>query len=263
MKKLKSQLLPHPGHSLDLSPSDYHIFWLLEDVFGRQWFANDEEVKDVMHTWLHTQPKTFFADSFRRLTDWREEQLCEEARILCQKMTIYLFLCTLHRINKMINCSYFLNSSHMKDILEEAWRSWGKTPGSPSESKFNHWPDPHEHFFMQRLKPYLSEVYETKFALWFRVHVKPRVPCSDHHPINVADNTYVTGFPPLILKQMAMKVNKTISEGTNNKTNFLFQFSTLCIHVCEYKIHITLCLKLCCIETIHISWTHFSRKRFF
>jgi hypothetical protein len=26
MKKLKSQLLPHPGHSLDLSPSDYHIF---------------------------------------------------------------------------------------------------------------------------------------------------------------------------------------------------------------------------------------------
>jgi hypothetical protein len=32
MESLKFKLLPHPAHSPDLTPSDYHILGLLKDV---------------------------------------------------------------------------------------------------------------------------------------------------------------------------------------------------------------------------------------
>jgi hypothetical protein len=43
IQKLKFELLLPPGNSPDLSPSNYHIFRPLKDVF-----ANDEEVKDTV-----------------------------------------------------------------------------------------------------------------------------------------------------------------------------------------------------------------------
>jgi len=41
----------------------------------RCWFANDDEVKDMMHVWLHAQPETFFAFGIRKLVDWSNKYM--------------------------------------------------------------------------------------------------------------------------------------------------------------------------------------------
>jgi hypothetical protein len=69
MSKLKFKLLPHTAYSPELTPSDYYSFRLLKDAIHGHQFANDEEVKNKVHMWLHAQPKTFFMDGIRKLTD--------------------------------------------------------------------------------------------------------------------------------------------------------------------------------------------------
>jgi hypothetical protein len=48
---------------------DNHIFGPLKKAFREHWFANDREVKEAVHTWLHTQLELFFADGMRKLVD--------------------------------------------------------------------------------------------------------------------------------------------------------------------------------------------------
>jgi hypothetical protein len=62
---MKCELLPSPY----FSPYDYHIFGLLRDVSHECRFANGEEVKDVVQTWLCAQPKTFFTDDIWKFMD--------------------------------------------------------------------------------------------------------------------------------------------------------------------------------------------------
>jgi hypothetical protein len=50
--KLKFEFFPHPAHSPDFTPSDYHISGLLRGVPCSYCFANDREVKDVVHVWI-------------------------------------------------------------------------------------------------------------------------------------------------------------------------------------------------------------------
>jgi len=59
IRKLKFELLPHPAYSPDLAQSDYHIFGPLKNALRGRRFANDDEVKDAVHTWLRAQLKTF------------------------------------------------------------------------------------------------------------------------------------------------------------------------------------------------------------
>jgi hypothetical protein len=47
-------------------------------------FANDEEVKDVMHMWLHMQPETFFADGIRKLM-YQSNKCAEKLRNYIKK----------------------------------------------------------------------------------------------------------------------------------------------------------------------------------
>jgi hypothetical protein len=75
IQKLKFELLPYPAYSVDLTPSDYHMFTLLRAVLCGCQFANNE-VKDALHTWHHTQLKTFFTDGIRKLMD--ESNKCVE-----------------------------------------------------------------------------------------------------------------------------------------------------------------------------------------
>jgi hypothetical protein len=42
---------------------------VFKDVLCGCQFVNNEEVKDVMHMWLHALPKTFFADGIKKFTD--------------------------------------------------------------------------------------------------------------------------------------------------------------------------------------------------
>jgi len=55
----------------------------------------------MVHTQLHVQPETFFTEGIRKFMD--QSNKCVEKMGLCQKMTVYLSLCTLYRIKKIIN----------------------------------------------------------------------------------------------------------------------------------------------------------------
>jgi hypothetical protein len=39
------------------SPSYFHVFGPLKEAMGGKSFWSDEEVKQAMHEWLHSQPK--------------------------------------------------------------------------------------------------------------------------------------------------------------------------------------------------------------
>jgi histone-lysine N-methyltransferase SETMAR len=59
IQKLKFKFLAHPAYSPHLAQSDYHIR-PLKAVLHRLQFANDEEIKDVVHMLLYAQLETFF-----------------------------------------------------------------------------------------------------------------------------------------------------------------------------------------------------------
>jgi hypothetical protein len=50
IQKLKFELLPNPAYSLDITQFDYHIFRLLKNILCGFQFANEEEVKDAVHS---------------------------------------------------------------------------------------------------------------------------------------------------------------------------------------------------------------------
>jgi len=73
IQKLKWNVLPHPPHSLDLAPSDYHLFGPLKEHLDGKRFRNNEEVIQDVQEWLHWQPKDFFLSSICKLPDhWRK-----------------------------------------------------------------------------------------------------------------------------------------------------------------------------------------------
>jgi len=73
IQKLKWYILPHPPYSLDLAPSDYHLFGSLKEHMGKKRFHNNEEVIQDVQEWLHWQPKGFFLSGIRKLPDhWRK-----------------------------------------------------------------------------------------------------------------------------------------------------------------------------------------------
>ena len=61
VQQLGSEFLQHPPYSLDLAPSNYHIFSPLKEVLCGRRFTSDEEVKEAVHTWLQEQPRNFSA----------------------------------------------------------------------------------------------------------------------------------------------------------------------------------------------------------
>ena len=66
LKQLKWEAMEHPTYSLDLAPSDFHLFGPLKEALGERRFSCDD-VKAAEHQWLRAQPKTFFADGIEKL----------------------------------------------------------------------------------------------------------------------------------------------------------------------------------------------------
>jgi hypothetical protein len=52
--KTEIRASPLPSMQFGSSPSDYHIFGHIKDALSGRRFANNEEVKDAVHTWLTT-----------------------------------------------------------------------------------------------------------------------------------------------------------------------------------------------------------------
>jgi len=54
------QCLDHTPYSLDLAPSDYHLFPGLKKQLKGRHFSSDAEVIAAAETWLDGQPSEFF-----------------------------------------------------------------------------------------------------------------------------------------------------------------------------------------------------------
>ena len=67
LKQLKREDMEHPPYSPDLAPSDFHLYGPLKDALRGRRFSCDDDVKAAVHQWLRAQPKTFFADGFKKL----------------------------------------------------------------------------------------------------------------------------------------------------------------------------------------------------
>jgi histone-lysine N-methyltransferase SETMAR len=53
------EILPHPPHSPDLTPSDFHLFPKMKTHLRGQRFQSNEDVQNEVKKWLGTQD-TFF-----------------------------------------------------------------------------------------------------------------------------------------------------------------------------------------------------------
>ena len=69
LRALKFEVLKHPPYSPDLAPSDFHLFGNLKEHLQGQKFADDNEVMEVVQSWLKATPKSFFLEGIRKLVD--------------------------------------------------------------------------------------------------------------------------------------------------------------------------------------------------
>jgi len=76
IQDLSFEHLPHPPYLPDLAPSDFHIFGLLKEAMGGKSFRSNEEVQQVVHEWLHSQPKYFFSRGMQWRLRRKMKSLC-------------------------------------------------------------------------------------------------------------------------------------------------------------------------------------------
>jgi len=67
------QCLDHPLYSLDLAPSDYHLFRGLKKQLKGCHFSSDAEVITAAETWLDGQPSEFFLSGLQKLEQWAKK----------------------------------------------------------------------------------------------------------------------------------------------------------------------------------------------
>jgi hypothetical protein len=63
---LEFEVLKHPPFSLELAPSDCHLFGPIKEYLRGQKFA-DDEVMEAVQSWLKATPKTFLLEGIRGL----------------------------------------------------------------------------------------------------------------------------------------------------------------------------------------------------
>jgi histone-lysine N-methyltransferase SETMAR len=66
---VKFEVLGHLPYSPDLAPSDFYLFGSLKEHLRGQKFADDNEVKEAVQSWLKATPKSFFLEGIRKLVD--------------------------------------------------------------------------------------------------------------------------------------------------------------------------------------------------
>jgi hypothetical protein len=69
LRKLKFHVMPHPLYSLNLAPSDYHLFGPLKEALRGHQFTSDQEVKEVVHAWF-SQRKKLFSEGIKTVQQW-------------------------------------------------------------------------------------------------------------------------------------------------------------------------------------------------
>jgi hypothetical protein len=60
LRALKFEVLKYPPYIPDLAPSDFHLFGPTKEHLRGQKFEDDNEVLEVMQSWLKSRQKAFF-----------------------------------------------------------------------------------------------------------------------------------------------------------------------------------------------------------
>jgi histone-lysine N-methyltransferase SETMAR len=71
--KMGWTVLPHPAHSPDLAPSNYHLFGPVKNVLCKRHFADDNELKRSFHDVFRSQGREFHNTGKKYLTQcWQK-----------------------------------------------------------------------------------------------------------------------------------------------------------------------------------------------
>jgi hypothetical protein len=60
IKLFNWEISDHPPYSLDLAPSDYHLFTKMKVWVATQHFRSNKELTDGVNNWLHILAAPFF-----------------------------------------------------------------------------------------------------------------------------------------------------------------------------------------------------------
>ncbi|EFO98411.1 hypothetical protein CRE_29217 [Caenorhabditis remanei] len=67
------EVLPHPPYSLDLAPTDYHLFRSLQNSLAGQKFDDRIQVKSYLDDFFSSQPAEFYAAGIAELPQrWQD-----------------------------------------------------------------------------------------------------------------------------------------------------------------------------------------------
>jgi hypothetical protein len=67
IKLFSWEIFDHPPYSLDLAPSDYHLFTKMKVWLATQRFHTNEELMDGVNNWLHNLTALFFDEVLQKL----------------------------------------------------------------------------------------------------------------------------------------------------------------------------------------------------
>ena len=66
------EILPHPPYSPDLAPTDYHLFYHLQNSLRDKKFEKDEDIKNHVKNFFDSLELSFFQKGIRMLPEkWR------------------------------------------------------------------------------------------------------------------------------------------------------------------------------------------------
>ena len=67
LKKLNSEVLEHPPYSPDLAASFCHLFDPIQQALRGRQFTTEQQLKEMVHVWSVSQPKTFYSESIWKI----------------------------------------------------------------------------------------------------------------------------------------------------------------------------------------------------
>ena len=87
LQRYKWEVLPHPPHSPDLAPSDYHLFGPLKRHLAGQRFTKDDDLIENVTNWLYSLDENFLRDGIYSLVH-RWQKCCNLHGDLSRKVDI-------------------------------------------------------------------------------------------------------------------------------------------------------------------------------
>ena len=75
--KTNFEVLEHPPYSSNLARLVYHLFGPLKQGWRGCRFITDQQLKETVHAWLVSEPKTFYSEGIKKIV-WRQTKCSEK-----------------------------------------------------------------------------------------------------------------------------------------------------------------------------------------